>query len=556
MTTQLLGPNGKPISSAMFNKKTPAPTTGDKFGQWGGPNAATQAMTLPGGGILQFNLDGLELGDFRQMRDHYQISSSLSVLMFLMHQIEFKVKCSDKKQEEFYNEQINSIWTPLVRSLSTAFWAGFSPNILNWDNNVSGGRVELTKIKDLLPENSMVNWKKQDGAGTTKISVYDGIKEVMGAKPIPVDNTFWYPLLMENGNYAGRKLLRSAFQPWFFSQLLHLFANRYYERFGEPTPVGRAPYDDDIKFQGTLMSGNQAMEQILNQLRNRSVVVLPNDKTPFGDETTIDYDYQIEYLESQMRGADFERYMTRLDEEMSLALFTPILLMRTADVGSYNLGTQHSIIYQWILNAIAGDWKFYIDWYILRPMRNFNFGTNAPRPEMVFRRMGAQNQDVINNIVTTLIAGGQAKPNFEQLGEMAGLELTEIKQLAEDPQAADSGGASGSGGSGSDTENTGRTRGVVALLSERIEPQIRNAFRRSDRSNFEFSLGYQAQMESALKAEGDQDAFSHTRVFFASIEQILKDLIATDVYDEPVAFSKKVRNDMDSLVDMFLQEAA
>jgi hypothetical protein len=28
--------------------------------------------------------------------------------------------------------------------------------------------------------------------------------------------------------------------------MLHLFANRYYERFGEPTPIGRAPMDDDV----------------------------------------------------------------------------------------------------------------------------------------------------------------------------------------------------------------------------------------------------------------------------------------------------------------------
>jgi hypothetical protein len=51
---------------------------------------------------------------------------------------------------------------------------------------------------------------------------------------------------MQNGDYYGKKLLRPAFTSWFFSMLVHLFANRYYERFGEPTPVGRAPFDDEI----------------------------------------------------------------------------------------------------------------------------------------------------------------------------------------------------------------------------------------------------------------------------------------------------------------------
>ena len=51
---------------------------------------------------------------------------------------------------------------------------------------------------------------------------------------------------MENGNYYGRKLLNACFTPWYFSTLIHLFANRYYERFGEPIPIGRAPFDEDV----------------------------------------------------------------------------------------------------------------------------------------------------------------------------------------------------------------------------------------------------------------------------------------------------------------------
>lgn len=529
----LLGPKGEPIeqwkSLNFVNKKVSPPATGEKYGTWGGPN--THIFQMPGGGAIQFDLNQLDLGDYRQMRDHYQINSSLSVLMFLLHQLEFRVVVDDKKQRDFYTQQLENIWTPLVRSKSQAFWAGHSPNVLQWENNVPDRRVELTKIKDLMPEYCEVNWKTVDGAGTNKISVYDGIRNFGQNKPIPTENTYWYPLLMENGDYRGRKLLRSAFQPWFFSILVHLFANRYYERFGEPTPIGRAPYEDDVRFGGKDMKGNEAMELILNQLRNRSVVVLPNEKTPFGDETTLDYDYQIEYLESQMRGADFERYMTRLDEEMSLALFTPILMMRTADVGSYNLGTQHNQTYKLLLNAIAGDWKFYIDWYILRPMRDFNFGTRAELPRISFRRMGLDNEEMIRDIVRALFAKGAVTTPIEELGEMAGLSLQKVQQLTGpdedqpgDPtQPSQSTNSRGSEG-GDDTENTLRVHSVVASIRDRLDEQVRNAFRKNKIHDTSFDLGFQSKFEAALRSEGVPHALEATRDFYNSMTALLDDM--------------------------------
>lgn len=526
----LLGPDGKPISASSYqNKKAPAPETGEKFGTWGGPNVSI--MNLPGGGAIQFDLNQLGLSDFRQMTDHYQINSSLSVLTFLMHQIEWRITCDDKKQAGFYTEQLENIWTPLVRSKSQAFWAGFSPNVLQWENDVPNRRITLGKVKDLLPEDASVNWKRVDAHGSHKINVYDGIKQ-FGGPTIPVENSYWYPLLMPNGDYSGKKLLRSAFQPWFFSILMHLFANRYYERFGEPTPVARAPYDDDIRFGGKNMRGNEAMELILQSLRNRSVVVLPNDKTPAGDETTIDYDYQIEYLESEMRGADFERYMTRLDEEMSLAMFTPILMMRSGDTGSYNMVDVHKQTYQSMMNAIAGDWKFYLDWYILRPLRDYNFGTNASLPKIQFRRMGADNEELIRDVIRAMLAQKTIEPaDIEQLGQVAGLDLKIVRELTgtddpnpEDPsqpsQKGSEGNSAGSGGG----ENVRRVHGVAAAMRERVSEQVHNAFRRNKIHSAQIDMGFQSRFEAALVKAGVPMAATATKNFYDSVEILLRDM--------------------------------
>ena len=539
----LVDVHGRPLSSKTYNKKASPPALGEKYGTWGGPDL--QFFMLPGGGAIQFDLNMLDLSDYRQMRDHYQINSSLTVLMFLLHQMEWKITgVGDIKQREFYTEQMENNWTPLVRSKSTAFWAGYSPNVLQWENDTPNRRINLTKVKDLIPEDSHVNWKTVDGYKTHKISVYDGIKQY-GGPTIPVVNSYWYPLLREYGDMSGRKLLRSAFQPWFFSILLHLFANRYYERFGEPTPIGRAPYEDEIRYNGVEMRGNKAMELILTGLRNRSVVVLPNEKTPYGDETNPDFDYQIEYLESQMRGADFERYMTRLDEEMSLALFTPILLMRTADVGSYNLGTQHSIIYQWLLNAIGGDWKYYIDWYLLRPMRDYNFGTNADMPRIKFKRMGQQNQELVKEMANAVVSTGRAKPDYEQLGEEAGLTLTEVQELTAGP--ADP--AAASGGDRPATENRSMVNAVVDLLRDRVRAQVNRAFNGKGLTELEISWGYQKQFEAALRDAGFADSTAETKNFYQAMEAWCNDMIELQHYSNSIGFMRAFKVTADYLLD-------
>jgi hypothetical protein len=494
-------------------KKAPPPQLGEAFTQvWA--NDFTTWNRLPGGGIIQFDLNQLTLSDFRAMKDHYQVNASLGVLMFLMHQLDWKIVSDNPKIAKACEENMREVWTRLVRALSQAFWAGYSPNILQWENDTAGRAVKLSKIKDMIPELCDINWKDVEGYAPPghvkpKIKVYDGIKQYGLGWPIPAENTLWYTLLKENENPYGRKLLRPAFTPWYFSILIHMFANRYFERFGEPLPVGRAPMDNIKLPDGTQTTGLNVMSQILQNLRNRATVVLPDDRTVRGTEA--EYDYQIEYLESQMRGADFERYLMRLDEEISLALFTPLLVLRTADVGSYNLGTMHWNVFQQMLNSLAGDWAEYIDRYILGPMVNFNFGPTAKRAKIKFRKLGDDKMQLVLTLLQALISANKAELNLEQLGEIAGLDIKEVEELqAEDdvPPAPDPGGDPSSGGTGGDPEGTSSGKGkssnrradvsaVRANIQARVGAQLARARSAGDAS-VRPDLGFRRQLLDAL----------------------------------------------------------
>ena len=42
------------------------------------------------------------------------------------------------------------IWTPLIRAISQAYWAGYSPCVLEWENTRED-KIFISKIKDLHP---------------------------------------------------------------------------------------------------------------------------------------------------------------------------------------------------------------------------------------------------------------------------------------------------------------------------------------------------------------------------------------------------------------------
>ena len=487
----ILDHRGNPIDPATYRTPPKAkpgdvkePRVGDAFGAWAGRDLIYSA--LPGGAVMQFDLTKLTLADYRAMRQHYQLGASLNVLSFVMHQIDWDIECEKQEIADMIRDDLAENWTPFIRGISQAFWSGYSPMAVNYEN--AKDYIRIKQFKDIVPEESRVNWKKIEGwapPGKAKpwIYKYDGFFQ--NSQLIPAENTVWYPLLMENGDYYGRKLLKPAFPAWFFSNLIHLFANRYFERFGEPLPVGRAPFDESVDMGGgKVVSGKTAMEMIVSQIRSRAVTVLPSDRDPL----TKEFDYSIDYLESQMRGADFERYLSRLDEEMSLSVFTPILLFRTADVGSYNLGQAHLRIFQQMLNAIAGDLQYYIQHYVVDRLRVLNFGQDSPRAKWVYRKQGQGDIETYKLLMNEVVQSGRAMPDLVELGAIVGLKFNEVEQIVADPPTPDP---------AADTEaNTKTTKAARAILGEaagRVAREFANG-------KTEIAMGYRQRIQDALIA--------------------------------------------------------
>ncbi|UVK60247.1 portal protein [Gordonia phage Shelley] len=565
MNAGLLGPNGQPMEKYLEHAgrpKNPKPVVGDAFADWGG--MSRDFIHLPGGGVIGFDTSKLGIKDFRRMREHYQIGSSLHVLTFMLHQLDWRVECDDPKVAAWCTVNLEAIWTRLVRAMSTAFAFGFSANAVEWENDSNEGKLRLNKIKDLVPEECEVSWKYVDSAikpngnvAAPKVPIFDGISKRGTSYKIPVENSLWYPLLMENGDYRGRQLLRAAFQPWFFSTLIHLYQNKYFERFGEPVPIGRAPYNDKVTKDGKTVYGYDLMATILSNIRSRSAVVLPNSRSKEGMNDQPEYDYQVEYLESQMRGADFERYLTRLDEEMSLALFTPLLLLRTADAGGFNQGVAHTQVYLWMLNAVAGDMAEYIDKYVLRYMAIYNFGAKAKLPRIRFRKLGTAQQETLRAIVQAMIGKGQVKPDVTELGQHIGLTLEEIEEVTEpgpDPDAVDEDDEE-LGDNGNKDGRVGRPErlkdqdgikpgSTTKQISARIAEQIKRAYKRNDLLDWKPAPGFHRQLTGELQAMGHMDARRAASVFNDTVIGVLSESAKLDwsSAEEFIAYAEGIIN--------------
>lgn len=382
---------------------------------------------LTSGQTLYRNLDNLDLTDFYYMRDDYQISACLNTITFTVQQVDWRIDCKDKAIKEFCENNMKQIWTRLIRGISQAFWAGYSPMVKVYDYDERQNKIYIDKMIDLDPDGCEV-----------KLEAGKFVGFYQGDKLIEPPYAFWYTFMMANNDYTGQKLLRAAYLPWYFSQIVHLFANRYYERFGDPVVLGYAPTDlvEDLSegdTSGSVKTGMGVMRKIVRKIRNQSSVTLPSDRDENGNLL-----WEIKYLESQMRGADYERYLSRLDIEKSRAIFVPVpeLIFSSGRErpGSFNLGIEQKNTFMMLLNAILEDLKDHIERYILEDLVKFNFGENAPKAFFIVENMGKISESSLVKVLVEQIKSGTAQPEIDDIARRLGIRIEGAEEVTSDEE--------------------------------------------------------------------------------------------------------------------------
>jgi hypothetical protein len=161
--------------------------------------------------------------------------------------------------------------------------------------------------------------------------------------------------------------------------------------------------------------------------------------------------------------------------------------------------------------------------------------------------MGKIKGELLQAIVTELFKQNKVKYDTRQIGELAGLTLEEIDQVAgEEPKAAPDQGTPPS------TE-PGKPKDVGRQIVARLEPQVVKAFRKGTFGNeFTPSLSHHSQMEDAIRDSGYSDAHARASEFFDRMESWLNVTmeLGTDEFED----SGRVMRHLSGAVDANLQQ--
>jgi len=374
-----------------------------------------------------YNPDVIATDTYRKISKHYQVAAALAVIGYSIQQIDWFIQTDDKEQKKILTYSIEKIWNRLIRSASKAFTYGYSPNVKVFTlENIDGKNyIIYKKIKDLNPSDCTV---KVDKWGNFDGFIYKK-DEALDSKEVSPEYCFWYVNAMENGNHYGESMLKNIYKPWWRSEKIHEFANRYYERFGEPLVIGRAPTGQKVKdSDGRIRSAQELMDSVIGAIRSHSSVQLPSDRNTESKE----YNYDLKYLESQMRGFDFENYLGRQDMEIFRGLFLGDTVYGGGSGGSYALGaTQMETLYTNLM-GIMDNIVDYVNLYILPQLIEYNFSGNK-NATFTYKPLSVDQKKNIHEMIMELIKAGKLRPNIKQLETRSGITLEEQKPEVDKP---------------------------------------------------------------------------------------------------------------------------
>jgi hypothetical protein len=133
-------------------------------------------------------------------------------------------------------------------------------------------------------------------------------------------------------------------------------------------------------------------------------------------------------------------------------------------------------------------------------------------------------------VLVALINKDKAEPDLEELGQMVGMTLKEIKQTL-DPNAdpnADPGTAPKTGAGRGQKGNAPNALiyDVGKEMSQRVRGQIENAFKThqfGDKTRV--NMGFKHRFERSLQADGVEDAIAKTNRVFSRMDSWLADVV-------------------------------
>lgn len=173
------------------------------------------------------------------------------------------------------------------------------------------------------------------------------------------------------GKLQGKAMLKQAYEPWWWSAAMNLFANRYFERRADP--AWKAFADAMIETAaGKKEDGFQFIINALLGLRGGGVAVFPNLRDHLGNRK-----FDAELVQDDKRGDMFQQRIEWLSLQKLRALWITDKAGTSDGTGSQAMATVHQDTMFMMMEGIIQEWLTVLNDQIIKPLVVYNFGQDV-----------------------------------------------------------------------------------------------------------------------------------------------------------------------------------
>jgi len=299
----------------------------------------------------------------------------------------------------------------LFRSCLNAVEFGHQAHEKVWElRTVPGGTFyAYRKLKDLEP-GTFELFADENGR-------YAGLKQPHMDKPIPPAKTFVMTLNKEWGNLYGRGRLDACYEPWYWSSIIYLFANRYFERKADPVMKAYGPPEMRLNPEtGAEEHALDSLNTTLASLRSSGSIALPDERDEHGNRR-----WDVEYLLDDQRGEMFKSYLEHLDAKKLRALFVPERsLTQDGSVGSHAAARQYADTFLLMEAGLLQDIVGQVNEFVIQPLVELNFGRAVDEGvRLATSGISRQNEEILADVLRLAVeaekSGGKTAELIDRL---------------------------------------------------------------------------------------------------------------------------------------------
>ena len=306
----------------------------------------------------------------KKMRTDAQIALGLSAVKAPVTGVTWWAVSKDEEAARFIEAALAPVWSQVMKTSLAAVDFGFQAaekvfDIRRVEYEFGGRRrshrgVVYRKLRDLDPEEVTI---AADERGD-----FAGLR--VGPDFLPPEKCFVMTLSREWGNLYGAGRLEAAYEPWYWASVMYLFANRYFERKGDPAVIGRAPAEERTDAEGNRVRTLDEAARVISSLRSGGTAVFPDERDEFGNSR-----WAFEYLVDDKRADMFISYIEHLQVMKLRAILVPErTVTQDAGSGSYAMASEHTETFLRNEETLLSEIVEHVNRYIVRPLVEFNFG--------------------------------------------------------------------------------------------------------------------------------------------------------------------------------------